>query len=425
LTPGKLRRVLVVAWYFPPTGGPGVQRIVKFCKYLPQYGWEPTVISGVDPDEHQDPSLLEELPEGFLVTRLPPPRTRWQRVRRRLYDHRLGRVGTWIGYRRDFPDSRRDWADAVVPCARDLHRQGPFDAVLTTSYPYSVHVAGMQLKREPGIPWVADLRDPWAENEAILGWLPQWMRRKHGRAQARMAREADAVVCAHPGNAGRLRDRYGLSEECCLCITNGYDPDDYAGFPAPSPPRDGCVTVTHTGSFYAGYTPDALRDALERHWGGPTQPVHEIRFRFVGGTGPTQFPDLPRLSVTSLPRVDHAAALQEQARADVLLAVFDRSVGATNVSGKLFEYLAAGRPILAIAPADGDMARIVRECQAGWVADCDDAEGIVRTLLEATSAVATPGYVLQSNRAEIGRYSRVELTGRLAGVLRSVCAKSP
>lgn len=415
-----MKRLLMIAWYFPPVGGPGTQRSSKYCKYLPARGWQPVVLGGVDPDEHQDPTLLADLPADLDVHRLGLPPTRWRRARQWLFGHRLGRVGHRLGYLFDFPDTRRQWAGEVSRLAIRLHRERPFDAVYTTSYPYAAHFAGAELKSRLGLPWVADLRDPWATNDIMLDALPRWMRRRHARAEARLLRVADAVTCAHPGHADGLRRTLGLPPERCVCITNGFDPDDFAA-PAPLPPAaDGVVRIVHTGSFYGAYSPASLAAALADRWQGPPEGVREVRIRFVGGAGGIALPERPGLRCEVLPRVTHAEALAEQAAAHAVLAVFDRRTGTSNVSGKLFEYLACGRPILGVLPSDGAMAQIVRECRAGWVADCDDPDQVVAALAHAAAAAVGRGEIPRPVPEAVDRYSRPALAGQLAALLDEV-----
>lgn len=422
-------RVLIIAWYFPPVGGPGVQRTLKYCKYLPREGWEITVIAGIDPGEHQDPALAAEIPPGVTVHRFGRPDTRWRRLRTWLFAHRLGpiglgRFGHWFGLAKDFPDTMREWSDAVVGLAVAEHQRQPFDVIYTSSYPYSVHFAGAALKQRLGLPWVADLRDPWAENELMLGQLPRWVRARHARAEQRMIESCDAVVCAHPGHAERLRERYGLSSSRCLAITNGYDPEDYRHFPAPRPiGPDGVVRLVHTGSFYGAYSPAPLLRALAQAWGPLPDGIQVLELRLVGGDGDVIFPDLPGLRVVVRQRVSHAEALQEQAAAHLLLCVFDRTAGVTHLPGKLFEYLACVRPILAIVPSEGEAAEIIRTTGSGSIVDCDQptkiVKGLNQALLEVRKREATCSVIPKSRDC----FSRPILAKQLAAILTTLVSQ--
>jgi glycosyltransferase involved in cell wall biosynthesis len=414
--------VLMLCFYFPPVGGPGTQRSAKFVKYLPGCGWTPVVIGSEFQGEHQDSTLLADIPPEAVVQRVPFPPTCWRRTRnwlmaRRLFGLGLGRLATWGGYLKDFPDTMREWSAAAVAAGEELAQQHHPAVLFTTSYPYSAHVAGRVLKRRLGLPWVADLRDPWSENEIMLGMLPRWVRWRHRRAEALLAREADAVICAHPGHAARLRQRYGLSEARCLAITNGFDPNDYRDFPPPPPCADGVVRIAHVGSFYGAYSPRPLFRALEAHWQGLPAGVSRIELQFVGGVGDETPPVLDGLHIEVLPRVTHRDALAAQAHAHVLLNVFDRGTGVTNVSGKLFEYLAAGRAILGILPADGTMAGIIRETGSGVVADCDQPGEIAATLCGLCAQIAVGQWRFPAGRERlVAQYSRPVLTQELSAL---------
>lgn len=424
-------RAVIIAWYFPPVGGPGVQRTLKYCKYLPLCGWHLAVFSGVDSDEHQDPGLVDEIPNNVMVHRLSRPNSTWRILRNWLFSQQLGpiglgRLGHWGGFIKDFPDTMREWADAVVDLAVTEHRRHPFDVVYTTSYPYSVHLAGLRLKQKLGIPWVADLRDPWAENELMLGQLPGWMRARHARAERRMIEACDAVVSAHPGHADRLRERYGLSAQRCVAITNGYDPEDYRDFPPPPAiAADGVVRLVHTGSFYGDYSPAPLVRALEQAWRPLPPGMKMLELRLIGGDGGVSFPDRPGLRVVVRPRVSHGDALQEQAEANLLLCVFDRRTGATNVSGKLFEYLASGRPILGILPREGTMAEIIRTTRTGWVADCDSPDEVMDALHAAIFDRTLAISAYSPDQEAVARFARPALACHLTEVLEGVMKTAP
>jgi glycosyltransferase involved in cell wall biosynthesis len=417
---------LMLCFYFPPVGGPGTQRSAKFVKYLPGCGWTPVVIGAEFAGEHQDPTLMGDIPPEAVIRRVPFPQTRWRRCRdwsmgRRLLGLGLGRLAIWGGYFKDFPDTMREWSEQAVLAGQDLHRQHRADVLYTTSYPYSSHLAGAVLKRRLGIPWVADLRDPWIENEIMLGMLPGWVRRRHRRAEARMAREADALICAHPGHAERLRQRYDLATDRCLSITNGYDPEDYRGFPDMPPCTDGVVRIAHVGSFYGAYSPRPLFAALKSCWPGLPAGVARVRLQFVGGVGDETPPAIDGLDIEVLPRASHAEALAAQAGAHALLCVFDRAAGVTHLPGKLFEYLAASRPILGVLPADGTMAQIIQDTSSGVVADCDRPEEIVQKLLALCKDVSTgQWYLAPARRDRVEQYSRPFLTQRLAEVFERV-----
>ena len=418
----------MLCYYFPPIGGAGTQRSSKLVKYLPRYGWMPTVIAGIDYTWPQDRTLLADIPEGVEVHRLPLPVSVWRRARHWMFGHRLGPVG-WgqlanrLGWFLDFPCTKREWADTAAEMALHLCQYHSFDAIYASIPPFSLCSGIRRVQKELGIPWLLDFRDPWAGGKIGFDNLPAWLRRKHARAERDAVLHADAIACAHPALAEALTRDYNLPAARCHVVFNGYDPDDFAHFP-PLPSGTGRkCTFTHTGTLYSTYNADALAKALRDHWSGPPAGTEEVEFRFVGGAGETVFPEKRGLKVTVTPRVDHHTALHELAQANVLLTTFDRRLYKTNISGKLFEYLASGRPILGILPADGTMADIIRECRAGWVADCDQPAQIVETIHDVVRQVTQPGFRFEPDWDRVKQYSRAAQAGRMAAVLNQMVSQ--
>jgi glycosyltransferase involved in cell wall biosynthesis len=425
-----MKKVLMLCFFFPPIGGAGTQRSSKFVKHLPQAGWLPTVIGGIDPTWPQDRTLLADIPEGVHVHRFPVPVSVWRRARDWMFTHWLGpvgwgHVGTRLGHFLDFPDSQREWADTAAKLALHLKEYEQFDVIYTTVPPYSLCTAIRRIQQELALPWVADFRDPWFTEDMDIGLQPGWVRQRHGRAERDTVLHADAIVCAHPDLVGYFTKTYGFPEERCHLIYNGFDQDDYSQWP---PCRIGTrrkFTITHTGTLYRNYNADALARALRDHWTGPPAGVDEVEIRFVGGAAETKFEQRPGLTVTVTPRGEHDVALREQANADALLAVFDRRVYAGHIPGKLFEYLASRRPILGILPSNGAMAEIIRDCRAGWIVDCDRPREIVETIHQMVRTLTQAGFRFEPDGERISRFSRSVLTHTLATVFDRVVKNFP
>ena len=418
-----MKKILIVAWYFPPIGGPGTQRTSKYCKYLMSMGWIPIVITAIDPTEHQDYTLLNDIDESIEVIRIPQPKTKWFRIRRWLYDHGLGRLGTWIGYWKDFPDLKREWSKVAISIAKERFKREPFDVVYTSSYPYSVHWVGMEIKKSCGIPWVADLRDPWADNNIMLGFLPSWMRWRHYKAEKLISNKATAMTFAHLETARLFSEKYSIKKENCVGITNGYDESDYVNFKPIPPVENDVIKMVHTGSFYGDYSPESLRIALERYWDSPPQQHLKLHIKFVGGHGHNHFIQRDNLIIESIERVSQEDALREQENAHLLLNVFDKKTSSSNISGKLFGYLASRRPIFGILPEEGSMSRIIKKCNAGWVVDSDDYMLIIKTLKRIMLDIHKDTTNFSSNSEEIKKYSRQNLTEEFVNLLNRIVEK--
>lgn len=422
-----MKKLLMIAYYFPPIGGSGTQRSSKFVKYLPRCGWQPTVIGGFDATWPQDHTLLADIPKGVNIHRFPLPPSVWRRARHWLFAHRigpigLGRLGTYLGWFLDFPDTKREWADTAAEMAIELSKLERFDAIYTTVPPYSSCLAVRRIQEQLGIPWIADFRDHWSREEIEFGALPGWLRKRHAAAEREVVCHADAVICVTQGIADYFRSTYGLSEDRCIVITNGYDSDDFRPH-RPRQPASKEITLTHTGTFPQRlYSPASLINALEGYWRGAPEGVDCLRIRFVGGLGEAVLKQCPGISIEVTERVDHATALDAQQRADLVLLIFDRQVGETNLTGKLFEYLACGTPLFAVVPTgeNAAAANIITECNAGWVADCDNPREIVDQLTAAVAAVASPNYLFEPRHERIAEYGRDRLTTKFGAFLNQI-----
>jgi glycosyltransferase involved in cell wall biosynthesis len=240
---------------------------------------------------------------------------------------------------------------------------------------------------------------------------------RHFRLEHTVATLADHLTFAHPAIAQSFRRRHNLPASKVSCITNGFDPDDFRGWQHATSERER-VSVVHLGTFYGAYNPSPLKRALLLAQERCPRLIEQLKLVFVGGT-PVRFDDIPGLAVEVTERVSHQEALRRLRDADVTLNVYERLVGEHNISGKLFEYLAAGRPILAIVPEDGATAEIVAACNAGFVADPDKPEEVLVAIQRCIDA-ARGRAPFCPDRAEIEKFSRYRLAGQLAATFARV-----
>ncbi len=405
-------KVLLACVYWPPAGGAGVIRPLKLAAHLVELGLGVHVLAPDDPKwVHRDPSL--ESPPGVTVhrTRNPgPPAARWLDLPGTRGAARLRLLARLNARRLSVPDAGVYWSLGSVPAGLRVIAEERIDVVLTTSPPISVNLLGAALKARAGIPWVADLRDSPLSPD----------RRRHvrgERAVARLvARRADAVVTATRGIAEEMRelDPRGPVET----IENAADFDDFAGLRYV---RGDCFRITHTGSFVGRRDARPFLEALARS--------EEVVARFVG-----DFPFADRAHLAKLGldgRVEttgyllRAETLAEQRAADALLLLLPDTgrAGRGILTTKLFEYLAAGRPILAVVQPDSEAAALIEETRAGVVVAPGDVDGIaaaLRALAERWREDALPELRLDAAlRARLDRRERAE---RLADLLRRVAA---
>ena len=355
--------------YWPPAGGPGVQRPLKLAGHLTALGLEVHVLAPDDPKWlHRDESLAA--PAGVAVHRARNIGPRARRPAEELASvRRLDRLALRAGLTaRGFlvPDASVLWNLTAVPAAISLVRRHSIDVVLTTSPPGSVHVVGLAARRVTGARWVADLRD------SLVSFAHRRREIRGERTLARLvARRADAIVCVSRAIAeetSALEPRGPVE-----VIENGADFEDFAGLQYKRGER---FRITHTGSFFGRRDPRPFLEALARS--GP-----DVVARFVGDFRGTDRAFAERLGLAGrlelvpyLPRAE-ALALQRDSESLLLLVPEAGGRGRGVLSGKVFEYLAAERPVLAVVPPDGEAAALIRKTGAGVVVAPDDVEGLV------------------------------------------------
>ena len=407
-------RALLVSFRFPPQGGVGVHRIAGFTKYLPQYGWEPHVLTGpAQGGRHlEDPTLLGALQDGCQVTRSGHMNTKAaMRWLRRLRLDRPVRMLTPC-----FPMMDAGWIPHGYRVGLRVLRERPFDLIWSSSYPMASHFVAYLLKRKTGLPWVADYRDEWSLRP-VLQW-PTPLHRAVARRLDRLVTEAaDRVVTTSPAHTESFARAFSGGDGARYrTITNGFDEDDFRngdGRTASPLVRADRFTVAHVGTLNGGRSADGLVAAVQSLIAWGRVPADRIELLFVGNTKAVE--DLGLESRGVLRRVEylpHREAVGVMAAADVLLLVNDER---ENILAKTFEYLAAGRPILALAPP-GATAEVVEGARAGAVLDPADAEGIADHLAGSFRRWRAGRLRSHVDPEVIRGYSRRALTRRLAAV---------
>jgi glycosyltransferase involved in cell wall biosynthesis len=372
-------RILLVSYFFPPAGT--VQRPLKFAIHLPAHGVETHVLTPDDPKWiYADKHIA--VPDSLTVHRSRFLGPRACRLGDELYGkHGAAKALTHLRHlfpRLLVPDEVVLWLLTAAPTAFRLVRRHGIDLVMTSSSPPSVHLIGALVKRATGATWVADVRDLLMTNQD-RGIERSLVRVKQGgeRLVARLvARHADAIVAATAGIAAEF-ESLGCSAPIRL-IRNGCDFDDYAGLDYS---RGARFRLTHTGSFYGDRDPRPLLAAV-------AQSGLDVTIRFAGDFRPRDRAYAAELGLGDRLElhgyVDHRRSRELQRDSEALLLLIQEAEGRGRgvVSAKLFEYLAAGRPILAAVPSDGEAAAIVRDANAGEVVDPDDVDAI-RSALES------------------------------------------
>jgi glycosyltransferase involved in cell wall biosynthesis len=403
-------KVLLVTLYFPPAGGGGVQRPLKLATHLPAFGIETHVLAPDDPKwVHRDDELVA--PSQAWVHRAHYVGPSGRRPADELHGteglERLATQARLLGRRLLVPDENVSWNLTAIPAATRIVRDEGIDAVITTSPPNSIHLIGAAVKRMTGARWVADLRDsvaahPHRRTESLA------VRAKETTAAGvahLVARCADSIVAASEAIAEETRSLEPRAE--VTTIPNGCDFDDFAGLEYRRADR---FRITHAGSFFGKRSPRPFLQAL-------ADSRLDVVARFVGDFRPADREWAESLGLGDrlelLPYASHRHALELQRESDALLLLIPEADGRGRgvLSGKVFEYLAAERPILAAVPPDGAAAELIRDVGAGVVAPPEDVGAIgdaLAGLVERWQADALNGRPLsEDDRERLDRRSRV------------------
>lgn len=414
-----MKKVLMVTYSFPPKGDAGVQRSLKFVKYLRNFGWEPLVLTReIKNMGTMDESLLKDVPEGVKIFRTNP----WK------FDELRGILnypGRFINRKLLVPDGERLWAVFSKKTAVGIIENEKPDMLYTTSVPYSSHLLGLYLKkRYPKLPWVADFRDEWTNNPYLLDNPHNKLRMdRERRMEHEVLKNADQLVTNTPVMLRNFLENnkdMALDDHFCV-IPNGYDSEDFAAVTG-KPAGNRLFTITYTGTLYGRRKPDYFFQALgESIDEGAVDPA-KMTVQLIGALqkGPLEqqlekygLKDVVRL----LPYMDHDECLRHTSGSDALLLIEGGGPGAEAFyTGKVFEYLATGRPILANIPAKGAAASLIRDTQTGLVSDFNDIAETKKNLKLLYGAWQEGREILSPRKDAIARFERKALTGELAKV---------
>ncbi|MEI6048204.1 MAG: hypothetical protein WCS03_04845 [Bacteroidota bacterium] len=425
--PEKLRPVLIITYYWPPSGGAGVQRWLKFAKYLPEFGWEPIILT-VDPDFATYPvtdySLTDELSASIKVHKTPATDyfSIYKKDKSKIpsagfansVDITLkGKLMRFIRGNFFIPDPRRGWNKYAYKKACEIVETERINHVITTSPPHSTQLIGLKLKKKyPAIKWIADLRDPWTDIYYYKQFYPTFISKGIDSAlERKVLKKADRIITV----GASLKTLFSLKvkgiENKTEVVTNGYDEADFAGLTSSSPE---IFKISYIGTLSDAYPINAFLDALDIF----RKNGNDFILRFIGTVSQKQkeliLSKTGNAIVEFIPSVEHASAIRLMLDTSLLLLIIpDHQSNKSIITGKLFEYLATRKPILCLGPADGDAAEIIIKCKSGITVGYNDEEKISKFLSNIGE------YFWLSDKSAIEDFSRLNLTKRLVAVLNS------
>ena len=429
----QLKKVLIITYYWPPSGGSGVQRWLKFVKYLPSFGLQPFVFTPENPSfEIRDDTLIKDVSPQAEVIRFPiwEPYTVFSTIsrlagkkpvsqidlvatgRRNLFQH----ITSWIRGNIFIPDARVFWVKPSVKFLGDFLIANEITTIITTGPPHSLHLIGLKLKKKnPSLKWIADFRDPWSEWDLLDTLLmTDWARKKHQNLEREVLKRADRVITIAPFHVNRLEVLGGRKVDL---ITNGFDEDDFAGIQKVKTKK---FMIRHIGMV------DELRDPkpfmqAARGLAEASQDFSEnVIIEFIGSVN-TAFREfvirdkiLSAMTVFSKP-LSHTDLLKLYGDTDIqLLVLAHTALAAGNLPGKFFEYLASGNFIFGVGPENGDAADILGQTKAGIMIERANAEKI-KDILKIRFEEWSRGRV--EDKRDVSTFGRKELTRKLSDLI--------
>lgn len=433
-----MKRVLVITYYWPPVGGSGVQRWVKFAKYLPSEGWQPVIYTPSNPDMGSvDESLLSDIPaEAEIIKR---PIFEPYGIYRKLTGSKgqikiesnpgsdgkkslLKRLSLWIRSNFFMPDPRCLWIGPSIRFLKKYLKEHPVDIIVSTGPPQSMHLIARGVSLATGIPWIADFRDPWTRIFYFKHLkLSSRARRKHFELEQKVLDDATAVVAVSPLVQA---DFAAMTSTPVHLVTNGYDESDYTDEVA----QDEYFNIVHTGLLTAEGNPVELWKALGERCRSDAEFASSFKLTLAGKTDAAVLDSIRQAGLTEymtdLGYIDHNKAVLQQRKASVLiLPIREEPETKAILPGKLFEYLAARRPILGVGTGEGAMSVVLKETGAGRIFDWDDSAGISKYVDSLWNAFKAGGVMIPD--ADIEKYSRRMTTRKMVELFDSLIHENP
>ena len=415
-----MKRVLIITYYWPPSGGSGVQRWLKMSKYLPENGWQPVIYTAEDAEYPiEDQSLMNDVaPEAEVIRRpIVEPYTfykkflgikKGEKVKAGFINDGAKKMGwkenlsVWLRGNLFIPDARCWWIRPSVRFLKRYLKEHPVDAIISTGPPHSMHLIAKELHKKFNIPWVADFRDPWTDIDFYKDLkLTRRSDRKHHRLERQVLSEATRVVTVGWDCAKGL-ENHGANN--VAVITNGYDFFDISN---ENYQKTSILTMSHIGIIGANRNPEMFWEAI-------SELDIPMKIRLIGQIDNSVIESIKRYNIENyveiIPYIPHNQVIEEQQKSDVLLLFVNNTPNAKGIlTGKLFEYIASGRPILSIGLENGDSARILNETQSGVTVDFNDKEkmkSVIRDFVEKYN----DNQLITRHNEMVEKYSRRNLT---------------
>lgn len=411
-----MKKVLFVANQFPPMGGSGVQRSVKFVKHLNKFGYEPVVFTReVGNMALKDETLLNDIPEATEIIRTAPYEPSEANGKFKVFGKVLSKLMV--------PDSARIWMEKSKKTALDYVKSNDIKIMYTTSAPYSDHLLGLYIKKAvPDIKWVVDFRDEWTNNPYTLDNPYNFIRtRVEKKMEQTVLKTADFLITNTPVMKKNFIENNSIKEDNFFVIPNGYDSEDFENLDIRKP-RNNAFTLVYTGALYGRRKPDTFFKAISELINEDKIKANKIKVKLIGNYHKDKLQaQIDSFNLTNqieiVGYVPHDVCIKEQLSADALVLIEGCGVGSDAFyTGKIFEYMNTNRPVVAILPENGVAADLVRKSNIGIVAHTENVPDIKDVILKYYTDWFNSTLSFDPNRLVIEEFERKALTKKLAEV---------
>ncbi|WP_299554899.1 glycosyltransferase family 4 protein [Seonamhaeicola sp.] len=423
------KKALIITYYWPPAGGPGVQRWLKFVKYLPEFNIDPVVFIPENPNYAlRDDSLVDEVPDGVTILKFPIKepyklarffsKKKSNTISKGIISEErnqslIEKIMLYVRGNFFIPDARKNWVTPSVKFLSDYISKETIETIITTGPPHSLHLIGMQLKDRLGVKWIADFRDPWT----TIGYhkklkLTRRSQKKHSFLERSVLNSADQVIVT----SFVTKDVFSeMTPKPIEVITNGYDYE-----PVEAVDLDAKFSLAHIGSLLSKRNPEIL-------WSVLSDLVNEVpgfssnfQLNFVGAVSGEVMQSLENYNLSSFVNdigyISHKEAVKFQRKSQVLLLIeIDSEDTRSIIPGKLFEYMVSNRPIMAMGPKGSDVEKLIKETNTGNYFYYSDYDSLKTTIMDHYKAYKANS--LESFPIGLQKYSRKKLTETLSKLI--------
>ncbi len=424
------KKLLIITYYWPPAGGPGVQRWLKFVKYLPDFNVLPIVFVPENPTYPiVDSNLVSEVSDKAIILKTPIfepyqlasflSKNKTKKISSGIIPNQkkqsfLEKLMLWVRGNLFIPDARVFWVKPSVAYLEKYIRENEIDTVITSGPPHSLHLIGLELKQKMNLKWLADFRDPWT----TIGYhkslrLSQYAANKHKQLESQVLNSADTIIVTSKTTKAEFQ---ALTTKPIEVITNGFDVEK-----VDKQTLDTKFSLAHIGSFLSERNPKILWESLVELCTEIPDFKSHLEIKLIGAISQEVLETIEHFGLNSflnnLGYVSHAEAVAHQRKSQVLLLIEINSDETKSIlPGKLFEYMVSERPIVAIGPKDSDFAEIITNTNTGVFFEYSEKAKLKQTIQEYYNQFLESK--LQSHAVGLQQYSRKNLTQQLVELLR-------